>query len=63
MTWLQIVVLAIVQGLSGKMCKGGHSSWFGAMGCYRAGGEHDEGSSQSHSVEIVYSPNRMYSWG
>ena len=35
---------AIVQGLSGKMCKGGHSSWFGAMGCYRAGGEHDWGA-------------------
>ncbi len=35
--------LAIVQGLSGKMCRGGHSSWFGAMGCYRAGGEHDSG--------------------
>ncbi|MEC8554568.1 MAG: hypothetical protein VXZ82_06125 [Planctomycetota bacterium] len=29
--------LAIVQGLSGKMCRGGHSSWFGAMGCYKAG--------------------------
>ncbi len=36
--------LAILQGLSGKMCKGGHSSWFGAMGCYRAGGEHDSGN-------------------
>jgi hypothetical protein len=36
--------MAIVQGLSGKMCRGGHSSWFGAMGCYRAGGEHDSGN-------------------
>lgn len=36
--------LAIVQGLSGKMCRGGHSSWFGAMGCYRGGGEHDSGN-------------------
>jgi hypothetical protein len=36
--------IAIVQGLSGKMCRGGHSSWFGAMGCYRAGGEHDSGN-------------------
>lgn len=36
--------LAIVQGLSGKMCRGGHSSWFGAMGCYRTGGEHDWGN-------------------
>ena len=35
--------LAIVQALSGKMCRGGHSSWFGAMGCYRTGGEHDWG--------------------
>ncbi len=35
---------AIVQGLSGRMCRGGHSSWFGAMGCYRAGGEHDWGN-------------------
>ena len=35
--------VAIIQGLSGKMCKGGHSSWFGAMGCWRAGGEHDWG--------------------
>ncbi len=36
--------MAIVQGLSGKMCRGGHSSWFGAMGCYRTGGEHDSGN-------------------
>ena len=34
---------AIVQGLSGKMCKGGHSSWFGAMGVYKTGGEHSSG--------------------
>ena len=36
--------MAIVQGLSGKMCRGGHSSWFGAMGCYKTGGEHDWGN-------------------
>lgn len=36
--------LGIVQGLSGKMCKGGHSSWFGAMGVYKTGGEHSSGS-------------------
>ncbi len=36
--------VAILQGLSGKMCKGGHSSWFGAMGVYRTGGEHNSGS-------------------
>lgn len=33
----------ILQGLSGKMCRGGHSSWFGALGVYRTGGEHDSG--------------------
>lgn len=36
--------LGIVQGLSGKMCRGGHSSWFGAMGVYKTGGEHSSGS-------------------
>lgn len=35
--------LAIVQGLSGKMCRPGHSSWFGAMGVYKTGGEHNSG--------------------
>ncbi|MGI9239797.1 MAG: DUF1552 domain-containing protein [Verrucomicrobiales bacterium] len=35
--------LGIVQGLSGKMCKGGHSSWYGAMGVYKTGGEHNSG--------------------
>ncbi|MCP4190097.1 MAG: DUF1552 domain-containing protein [Planctomycetaceae bacterium] len=33
--------LTILQGLSGKMCRGGHSAWYGAMGCYLTG---DEGS-------------------
>lgn len=36
--------LALIQGLSGKMCRGGHSSWFGAMGVYMTGGEHDRGA-------------------
>lgn len=36
--------VGIVQGLSGKMCKGGHSSWFGAMGVYKTGGEHNSGT-------------------
>ncbi|MEM8668077.1 MAG: DUF1552 domain-containing protein [Planctomycetota bacterium] len=36
--------LAIIQGLSGKMCRGGHSSWFGAMGVYMTGGEHHRGA-------------------
>ena len=35
--------LSIVNGLSGKMCKGGHSSWFGALGVYKTGGEHESG--------------------
>ena len=35
--------LAIIQGLSGKMCRPGHSSWFGAMGVYKTGGEHNSG--------------------
>lgn len=36
--------LAIVQGLSGKMCRGGHSSWFGMLGVYMTGGEFDGGA-------------------
>ena len=36
--------LSIVQGLSGKMCRGGHSSWFGMMGAYMTGGEFDAGT-------------------
>ncbi len=36
--------LSIVQGLSGKMCRGGHSSWFGMMGVYMTGGEFDSGA-------------------
>ena len=36
--------VGIVQGLSGKMCRGGHSSWFGAMGVYKTGGEHTSGT-------------------
>jgi len=35
--------LSLVQGLSGKMCRPGHSSWFGAMGVYKTGGEHNSG--------------------
>jgi len=35
--------MTILQGLSGRMCRGGHSSWFGAMACYRTGGEHESG--------------------
>jgi len=35
--------LSIIQGLSGKMCRPGHSSWFGALGVYKTGGEHNSG--------------------
>ena len=34
----------MIQGLSGNMCRGGHSSWFGAMGVYMTGGEHNRGA-------------------
>lgn len=36
--------VSIVQGLSGKMCRGGHSSWFGMLGVYMTGGEFDAGA-------------------
>ncbi len=36
--------LSIVQGLSGKMCRGGHSSYFGMMAAYMTGGEFDAGN-------------------
>ena len=43
--------LAIVQGISGKMCRGGHSSWFGAMGVYKTGSEHNSGSIRRATVD------------
>ena len=36
--------MAIIQGLSGKMCSGGHTSWYGALGGYRIGGTHTPGA-------------------
>jgi len=36
--------LSIIQGLSGKMCRGGHSSYFGMMAAYMTGGEFDAGA-------------------
>ncbi|MFT5291747.1 MAG: hypothetical protein ACI8QC_002601 [Planctomycetota bacterium] len=36
--------LSIVQGLSGKMCRGGHSSYFGMLAAYMTGGEFDSGT-------------------
>jgi hypothetical protein len=36
--------LSIVQGLSGKMCRGGHTSNFGMLGVYMVGSESNPGS-------------------
>ena len=36
--------MSIIQGLSGKMCAGGHSSWYGALGGYRVSGTHTPGA-------------------
>lgn len=36
--------LAVIQGLSGKMCAGGHTSWYGALGGYRVSGTHTPGA-------------------
>lgn len=43
--------VTILQGLSGKMCKGGHSSWYGALGCIRTGGEHNTGRPISPTID------------
>jgi len=46
--------LSIVQGLSGKMCRGGHSSWFGMMGVYMTGGEFDAGAVIMYSNDYIW---------
>lgn len=43
--------LTILQGLSGKMCRGGHSAWYGAMGCYHTGSEGNPGRAASATVD------------
>lgn len=48
----------ILQGLSGKMCKGGHSSWYGALGCFRTGGEHNTGRPISPTIDGLLSELR-----
>jgi hypothetical protein len=48
----------IVQGLSGRMCKGGHSSWYGALGCFRTGGEHNTGRPISATIDGLLSELR-----
>jgi len=40
--------LTILQGLSGKMCRGGHSAWYGALGCYHTGDEGNPGRPFPH---------------
>ena len=43
--------LTLLQGLSGKMCRGGHSAWYGAMGCYHTGSEGNPGRAASPTVD------------
>ena len=43
--------LTILQGLSGKMCRGGHSAWYGALGCYHTGSEGNPGRAASPTVD------------
>lgn len=46
--------VTILQGLSGRMCRGGHSSWFGAMACYRTGGEHESGYAARPTIDGIF---------
>ena len=43
--------LTILQGLSGKMCRGGHSAWYGALGCYHTGNEGNPGRPVSATID------------
>ena len=43
--------LTILQGLSGKMCRGGHSAWYGALGCFHTGDEGTPGRPISATVD------------
>lgn len=44
--------LTVVQGLSGRVCGGGHSNDFGALGCYAAkGGVGNSGTPQAETVD------------
>lgn len=45
--------LTILQGLSGKMCRGGHSAWYGALGCYHTGNEGNPGRASSATIDGV----------
>lgn len=44
--------LTVVQGLSGRVCGGGHSNDFGALGCYAAkGGVGNSGMPQAETID------------
>jgi len=45
--------LTLLQGLSGKMCRGGHSAWYGAMGCFHTGSEGSPGRAASPTIDGV----------
>lgn len=45
--------LTVVQGLSGKMCRGGHSAWYGALGCFHTGSEGSPGRAASATIDGV----------
>ena len=44
--------MTILQGLSGQMCNGGHSSWYGALGCYKTNSStHDGGTPIAPTID------------
>ena len=43
--------LTLLQGLSGRMCRGGHSAWYGALGCYHTGSEGSPGRAASPTID------------
>lgn len=46
--------VTIVQGLSGKVCGGGHSNNFGALGCYNArGGVGNSGNCRAETIDVA----------
>lgn len=50
--------LSIIQGLSGKMCSGGHTGNYGALGVWRAPGE--KGAPPPKRATVDYILSRMY---
>src|SRR3712207_5341765 len=46
--------LTVVNGLSGKVCGGGHSNNFGALGCFNAdGGVGNSGSPRGETIDVA----------